>query len=109
MLETIETLLREGVSIPLLMNLIISVVALFVLLKVKDLITGYLSWTKFKGSTIVSFGTRVSVGTANGSKQGVVMSSSNRKRIAVDFGSTIRYYTPADFMSGAIEVVKSEV
>lgn len=110
MLDTIKTMLTEGVSLELIFNLVLTAVALFVVMIIKNKLESLMYWKKFKASDVVSFGTKISVGTANGSKQGVVSSESSRKRIAVDFsGDTIRYYTPKEFMTGHFEVVKTKL
>lgn len=100
---------QEGVSPELILNVVLSAIALFVVMCIKGYLENELYWNKFKSSTILGFGTKISVGTAVGSKRGVVLPESNKKRIAVDFGDAIRYYTPKEFMTGHFEVVKSKL
>jgi hypothetical protein len=104
--QAIMTMLQDGVSPTLILNVVLSAVALFIVMCIKGFLENLLYWKKFKSSTVVSFGTKIQVGTATGSKRGVVLPESTRRRIAVDFGDAVRYYTPKEFMTGHFEVVK---
>ncbi len=107
-MESIEKLLQGGLNPEVVMNFLVSAIALFIMLWMKDRIKNLVAWFKFKTSNIVSYNTEVQVGTAGGHKRGYVSPESNRKRIAIDFGDTVRYYTPISFINGDIEVVKPE-
>jgi len=109
MIDSIKTMLESGVSIELLYNVALSAVALLIVLRVKDFVSNLAAWLKFQNSPIVGYNSKIQVGTANGSKQGVVLPSSSRKRVAVDFGETVRYITPKTFMSSDIEIVKPKL
>ena len=102
-------MLTDGISVELILNLSLTVIVIYIMMLIKGWLENYSYWQKFKSSTIVSCGSKIQVATATGSKRGIVLPVTGpAKRIAVDFGDHVRYYTPKDFMTDSFDIVKHE-
>lgn len=107
--DSLMLMLTDGISVELIVNLSLTVVVIYLMMLIKGWLENYRYWQKFKSSTIVSSGSKIQVGTATGSKRGIVLPVNGvTKRIAVDFGDHVRYYTPKEFMTNSFDIVKHE-